>query len=220
MATDARGHTVPTGSDFAQRKSLTDLSLSIPSIKSVASEAAATLYLATLSDAGITPSVANPVWVWRSDLMRLLINDGSAWRVVAGTIAGRRRSTTAQNIASGTWSRHTVIADAGSETWNTGGTVSSGAGIAVPVAGLYEAKAALMFSANSSGRRIVGFYVGGTKQNIEVASNPTSGLHMTQVCDVLKLNAGDEVIVGGYQNSGSILTMDQHVLSVTYIGPA
>ena len=79
MATDARGHTVPTGSDFAQRKSLTDLSLSIPSIKSVASKAAATLYLATLSDAGITPSVANPVWAWRSDTQALMRHDGAAW---------------------------------------------------------------------------------------------------------------------------------------------
>ena len=82
MATDARGHTVPTGSDFAQRKSLTDLSLSIPSIKSVASEAAATLYLATLSDAGITPSVANPVWAWRSDTQALMRHDGTAWEWV------------------------------------------------------------------------------------------------------------------------------------------
>ena len=82
MATDARGHTVPAGSDFAQRKSLTDLSLSIPSIKSVASEAAATLHLVALSDAGITPSVANPVWAWRSDTQALMRHDGAAWEWV------------------------------------------------------------------------------------------------------------------------------------------
>ena len=140
--------------------------------------------------------------------------------ILRPTIAGRRRSTTRQNISSDAWTRHTVPADVGSETWNVGGTISSGAGIAVPVAGLYEVKAALMFSGNTSGRRIVTIYIDSAKQNTQVASNPTNVQHMTQVCDVLKLNAGDEVLVGGYQNSGSILTMDEHVLSVTYIGPA
>ena len=85
MATDARGHTVPTGSDFAQRKSLTDLSLSIGDIKTCASEAAANLYVAdvtaALSAAGLPPiSAENPVYVSRSDLGGAFYrHDGSAW---------------------------------------------------------------------------------------------------------------------------------------------
>ena len=79
MATDARGHTVPTGSDFAQRKSITDLSLSVPSIKSCASLSAATLHLTDLANKSIKPSVAAPVYVYRSDLNALMVHDGATW---------------------------------------------------------------------------------------------------------------------------------------------
>ena len=84
MATDARGHTVPTGSDFAQRKSLTDLSLSIGDIETCSSEAAADLYVSTitsaLSAAGLPPiSAGNGLYVWRRDLRVLTRFDGAAW---------------------------------------------------------------------------------------------------------------------------------------------
>lgn len=90
MATDARGHTIPTGSDFAARKSLTDLSLSIPSIYSAASQSAADLYRASLPT---PPTVAAPCYVWRSDWGVLTIHDGSRWmevgdRDVSSGIAG------------------------------------------------------------------------------------------------------------------------------------
>lgn len=221
MATDARGHTVPTGSDFAQRKSLTDLSLSIPSIKSVASEAAATLYLATLSDAGITPSVANPVWVWRSDLTRLLINDGSAWRVVAGTIAGHRVMSTAQTFATGTIGRYTVTADGGDETWSIGVTMS-GAGIAVPVAGVYHVEGSIKWSGNATGRRIIALWKGSTMLQKTVTTAPAGAQNSADmaISDIVKMSAGEEILVGGRQDSGGNLTITGGTLGVAFMGPA
>lgn len=87
MATsDVHGHRVPTGSDFAARKSLTDLSLSIMGgPKSVSSLSAANLYVAdvtsALSVAGLPPiSADNPVYVSRKDLGgTIYMNDGSWW---------------------------------------------------------------------------------------------------------------------------------------------
>ncbi len=85
MATDARGHTVPTGSDFAARKSITDLSLSIPSIYSAASQSAADLYRTSLPT---PPTVAAPCYVWRSDLSGIQVHDGSGWAPVLGRDTG------------------------------------------------------------------------------------------------------------------------------------
>ena len=86
MATDARGHTVPSGNDFAQRKSLTDLSLSIPSIETCSSPSAANLYLSLLADAGIIPTAADPAFVYRTDLEALTIHDGSGWSRLASKV--------------------------------------------------------------------------------------------------------------------------------------
>lgn len=95
MATsDVHGHRVPTGSDFAARKSLTDLSLSIMGgPKSVGSLAAANQYVtdvtAALSAAGLPPiSANNPVYVSRTDLQALQVHDGSSWRPVLGRDTG------------------------------------------------------------------------------------------------------------------------------------
>ena len=56
--TDARGHTVPEGTDPAARQSLLDLSLSIPSIRA-------------------RPSA--PAYVYRTDLNALAVWDGTSW---------------------------------------------------------------------------------------------------------------------------------------------
>lgn len=80
---DARGHTVPTGSDAARRQSILDLSMSIPSIRSVASESEASQYVAQLRAAGITPSDRDPAFVWRRDLGVLQVWNGTAWRTQA-----------------------------------------------------------------------------------------------------------------------------------------
>lgn len=80
---DARGHTVPTGSDAARRQSLLDLSMSIPSIRSVASESEASQYVAQLRAAGITASDRDPAFVWRRDLGVLQVWNGTVWRTQA-----------------------------------------------------------------------------------------------------------------------------------------
>lgn len=83
MATDARGHTVPTGSDFAARKSLTDLSLSISDIPARASAAAMGLLISDLAGAGVAPSASRPVYCYRSDVGTLYATtDGSTWTQV------------------------------------------------------------------------------------------------------------------------------------------
>ena len=111
MATsDVHGHRVPTGSDFAARKSLTDLSLSIMGgPKSVGSLSAANLYVAdvtaALAAAGLPPiSADNALYVWRSDLGVIMRYDGSAWteivdRDVAAGIAGTNGWTLSLSFA-------------------------------------------------------------------------------------------------------------------------
>lgn len=95
MATDVGGHTVPSGSDYAARKSLLDLSLTVPGtgIKTCASEAAANLYItnlkAALSTAGLPAiSADNPVYVSRSDTGgELWMHDGTRWTLIAKAVA-------------------------------------------------------------------------------------------------------------------------------------
>ncbi len=94
MATDVAGHTVPSGSDYAARKSLLDLSLTIPGtgIKTCASEAAANLYItnlkAALSTAGLPAiSADNPAYVGRADLGGVLYrHNGTGWTPVPGYV--------------------------------------------------------------------------------------------------------------------------------------
>ena len=94
---DARGHTVPAGTDQASRQSLLDLSLSIPSIPARPSYTAATQYVTALADAGVTISAAAPVLVWRTDLQQMVSFNGTGWNIVTpGTVS----STTFAGISS------------------------------------------------------------------------------------------------------------------------
>lgn len=79
--TDARGHTVPEGTDPAARQSLLDLSLSIPSVATAASETAANQHVQALIQAGVTVDEEHPVHVWRSDLGVTTVWDGKKWLV-------------------------------------------------------------------------------------------------------------------------------------------
>lgn len=76
---DQRGHRVPSPTDPAQRQDLLAMSLSIPSYKACASETAAAQYVSALAAAGLTASVAQPVYVWRTDLNAVRVWDGRAW---------------------------------------------------------------------------------------------------------------------------------------------
>lgn len=93
--TDARGHTVPLGTDAAARQSLLDLSLSIPSIVAAASATEAAQYVQALADAGApSPSAARPAFVMRTDLGMLTAWDGSAWiRLGGGKLSGTTTTT-------------------------------------------------------------------------------------------------------------------------------
>lgn len=77
--TDARGHTVPEGTDPAARQSLLDLSMSIPSIRALPSAAAATQHVQALAAAGQAPSAEAPAYVYRTDLSALAVWDGTSW---------------------------------------------------------------------------------------------------------------------------------------------
>lgn len=76
---DIRGHKVPSGTDPAARQSILDLSLSVPSVKTCASEAAANQHVSALAAAGVRATASEPVYVWRSDLSSMLVWDGRKW---------------------------------------------------------------------------------------------------------------------------------------------
>lgn len=82
--TDARGHTVPEGTDPAARQSLLDLSLSIPSVAAAASETAANRHVQALIQAGVTVDGDHPVHVYRSDLGAIMTWNGTAWAWPSG----------------------------------------------------------------------------------------------------------------------------------------
>lgn len=85
--TDARGHTVPTGSDQARRQSLLDLSLSIPSVRTAKTSAEAAQYVAALAAAGVVVSPEAPAFVNRTDLGVIMSWDGTSWLPVAPTMS-------------------------------------------------------------------------------------------------------------------------------------
>lgn len=81
--TDARGHTVPLGSDAPRRQTLLDLSLSIPSVRTCTSLAAANQHVAALRNAGVTASDSSVILVWRTDLAVITAWNGKTWSQVA-----------------------------------------------------------------------------------------------------------------------------------------
>ena len=85
--TDARGHTVPEGTDPAARQSLLDLSLSIPSVAAAASETAANRHVQALIQAGVAVDGDHPVHVYRSDLGAIMTWNGTAWAWATATRA-------------------------------------------------------------------------------------------------------------------------------------
>ncbi|WP_103061594.1 hypothetical protein [Actinomyces qiguomingii] len=107
---DARGHTVPAGTDQASRQSLLDLSLSIPSIPTCTSASAATQHVTRLAAAGVTASAADPVLVWRTDLQQLVSWDGTAWTICTpGAYAATTVSGAGSWSGSRLWLRRTGI---------------------------------------------------------------------------------------------------------------
>lgn len=97
--TDARGHTVPLGTDAAARQSLLDLSLSIPSIVAAASATEAAQYIQALADAGApSPSTTRPAFVMRTDLGMLMAWDGSSWVRLGGGLLARTVTKTRSSL--------------------------------------------------------------------------------------------------------------------------
>mgnify|MGYP000849959545 CR=1 FL=1 len=75
--TDARGHTVPEGTDPAARQSLLDLSLSIPSIRACVSATAAAQYVQDLAAAGVPATPDKPALVLVDGIVQAW--DGANW---------------------------------------------------------------------------------------------------------------------------------------------
>lgn len=94
--TDARGHTVPLGSDAPRRQTLLDLSLSIPSTKTCPSLASANQHVAALKNSGISASDSSVILVWRTDLGVLTAWNGKTWSQVAPPISTASASGVAQ----------------------------------------------------------------------------------------------------------------------------
>lgn len=91
MATDARGHTVPGGSDAPKRSDLLDLGLSITDPIPVTNTTARTAKLAELATLtpAITPASDNPIYFQRADagagLELEFTTDGSTFHTVPAT---------------------------------------------------------------------------------------------------------------------------------------
>lgn len=81
---DQRGHRVPSPTDPAQRADLTALSLSIPSIRTVASETAAAQYVAALQGAGVRITESDPAFVYCLETGNIRAWNGRAWTDVSG----------------------------------------------------------------------------------------------------------------------------------------
>lgn len=94
--TDARGHTVPLGSDAPRRQTLLDLSLSIPSVKTCPSLAAANQHVEALRNAGVDASDSSVILVWRTDLAVITAWNGKTWAQVAPPITSTSVSGVAQ----------------------------------------------------------------------------------------------------------------------------
>ena len=81
---DQRGHRVPSPTDPAQRADLTALSLSIPSIRTVASETGAAQHIAALQGAGVRMTDSDPAFVYRQDQGGLQAWNGRSWAEIGG----------------------------------------------------------------------------------------------------------------------------------------
>lgn len=67
MATDVRGHTVPSNTGHPQRADVTALALSVRDPIVVASTTARAQKIVDLAAVGVVPSSTNPVWFYRTD---------------------------------------------------------------------------------------------------------------------------------------------------------
>lgn len=89
MATDIRGHTVPTGTGHPARADVLNLGLSVRDPIPVANATARAALITNLASAGITPSTSNPVYTFRADaaagLQLEVTTDGTTWRTITAS---------------------------------------------------------------------------------------------------------------------------------------
>ena len=89
-------------------------------------------------------------------------------------------------------------------------TSGGGPALTAPIAGVYEVDAGLEWAANSSGNRFIGLDVnstccfGASWVPASTGGDPT----IENVTDLLKLNAGDRVLVIAIQDSGGTLNVN------------
>lgn len=92
MATDVRAHTVPAATDHPSRAALLALSLSTRDPIPVANTTARAALIVSLASAGITPTTANPVFVFRADagagFELEVTTDGTNWTTHAAGDTG------------------------------------------------------------------------------------------------------------------------------------
>ena len=86
MAIDVRKHKAPIGTETPRRQAFNDLSLSICDVVPVASATERTQLVADLTAAGVGPTAARPLFVYRADATAAseveYTRDGATWRTV------------------------------------------------------------------------------------------------------------------------------------------
>ena len=205
MATDARKHTAPAAGETPRRQALNDLSLSIRDVIPVANTTARAQLITDLTNAGVGPSITNPVFVYRADaplgFRTEITEDGTNWRPHGGALrhAEMTGPTPTFTVANAT------IWGLGAQTLDTAASIDapgaiSGESFAVNVTGLYAVSVWVMYSSLFSGRSLVEVRVGG----VSVMRNPHTGDEYGSVAiPSLRLTAGQLVQGAVYQNSGS-----------------
>ena len=216
MATTASGVTVPGSSPTTTAATpIQDhwnnlgKSLNGRLIVPVASVTAWAALVSALTAEGYTISTSNPLYTHRADAnpgqeLEVTIN-GSTWQPVVMRVAGSAIAS-AQTPTTSAWAQVTCSSDDNL----TGGVTRAGAGLTVPVAGLYAISATGSWPGSSTGRR----GIAGGRNNVVFPSSDAglnaavaAGAFNTPAPTVLKTcAAGDVINLYAYQDSGSTLS--------------
>lgn len=167
-------------------------------IVSVADGTAAGVLLATKS-----PSVSNPLWVYRQDLDAIIRHNGTGWALVAGGQVMASCTITASVLTA------TVTAEVPTISSQTGGFSTGLTGnysVLVPVDGLYTVYVMAQLSGTvPSGRAWVEVMV--NDSTTASARMNMYGENYTSGSAPLQLSAGDGVKVQSYQTAGETRTI-------------
>jgi|GEM_PF-1441672 len=216
MATNPRGHTVPSAPETPSRAAIFGSLLTIGDIVRVANTTARSQLVADLTAAGVGPSAARPLYVHRTDAatgreLEVTV-DGSTWRAVASRPAGaapylRLTSPSAVSRVGASWSQVTNLTtaaeSAGDQPWtHTGGAVT------ISDTALYSISATISVSSTAIGFGLEIYNVTRTERYAYQGGSVTGGVNSASVAATRRITGGDVVILR--VNPASTLNVNQH----------